>query len=464
MRIFSYLLIVLALWHQAAIAGFAQDWIDQSTWSGPETYQTQQRGFYSLGTYSARWQMSNDPIAAVNLPSIEAGCGGIDAFGGSIALMSPEMLTQKLQNVLQAAPAVALDMAIKTLSKDSSDSMKSIEAIANRLNGLQFNDCALAKKAVTMMVDPENFGDHAEEMWAEIDSGYQASKGNTDSYTENKQNIEANNGTPATTPAEHLEGCPAEFKAIFGGGSLVGNAAAQMGLAPYADKLRGMIGDVEITFGATNLPTFKFTAPCGENDSISTDDIVEDKIYARSAKATGNETCALSPDVNLRTYAGDMMVSIVDKIKTPGTPLTAAETAFINKTEIPIFSMLTDAVAVGQEATTIGTSEGIIAYNIAWNVMSDMHQQLSFMLNKAKEIGGNTTPAPGLTCNVDLILPAMQELPKLQERLNTTRTLFEAARLSELQKYNAYTAMLEYQRTAAQRARAERAKRMKVSE
>src|SRR6185369_4988461 len=117
-------------------------------------YEGAKRGYYTGGTFSARWPNGNDYPVTVTMPSIKSGCGGIDAFLGGFSFMNVDYLVQKLQNILSAAPAAAFDIALKTLAPQVADTIKSLEAITDRLNSLQLNDCKAAKALVATAASP----------------------------------------------------------------------------------------------------------------------------------------------------------------------------------------------------------------------------------------------------------------------------------------------------------------------
>ena len=51
--------------------------------SKPTFYQGQRAGFATLGSVSVKTRTRNTNLVNLQLPSVRAGCGGIDIFGGS---------------------------------------------------------------------------------------------------------------------------------------------------------------------------------------------------------------------------------------------------------------------------------------------------------------------------------------------------------------------------------------------
>ena len=73
----------------------------------PGAFRGQAMNLYTGGSLMMRAPGRNYPLATVQLPSLRAGCGGIDMFLGGFSFLNVDYLVQKLQNILSAAPAAA---------------------------------------------------------------------------------------------------------------------------------------------------------------------------------------------------------------------------------------------------------------------------------------------------------------------------------------------------------------------
>ena len=104
-----------------ARAGFVDDWITQKAETSPGYFEGQKRGYFTGGSFSARWPQTRDYLMSFEPPRLKFGCGGIDAFMGGFSFMNFEYLVQKLQRILQAAPAAAFDLALKNLCEPCSN-------------------------------------------------------------------------------------------------------------------------------------------------------------------------------------------------------------------------------------------------------------------------------------------------------------------------------------------------------
>src|SRR3546814_2288377 len=97
----------------------------------PGSFEDQTRGYLTAGGMSGRVDVHNDYLMSLSLPKVKAGCGGIDMFLGGMSFLDPDYLVQKLESILQAAPAVAFQYLLETLRSDEHTSeLKSLMRIS----------------------------------------------------------------------------------------------------------------------------------------------------------------------------------------------------------------------------------------------------------------------------------------------------------------------------------------------
>ena len=66
----------------------------------PTAYQGQQAGYATLGSLYVRTRPRNSTLANIQLPSVRAGCGGIDIFGGSFSFISKDELIKLMEAIM----------------------------------------------------------------------------------------------------------------------------------------------------------------------------------------------------------------------------------------------------------------------------------------------------------------------------------------------------------------------------
>ncbi|MDB5579790.1 MAG: conjugal transfer protein TraH, partial [Bradyrhizobium sp.] len=155
----------------ASAQSWAESWFDNVTYSSPGSFEDQTRGYLTAGGMSGRVDVHNDYLMSLSLPKVKAGCGGIDMFLGGMSFLDPDYLVQKLESILQAAPAVAFQYLLETLDEKMGNIISKMEAATNFLNSIQVNDCRMANRLVQIAKGDDNVSGIIEEM-----TGYKSIK------------------------------------------------------------------------------------------------------------------------------------------------------------------------------------------------------------------------------------------------------------------------------------------------
>ena len=112
-------------------------------------YHAQGEDIYTLGYTRIRFNLTpgNTSLFTIQPPQFSMGCSGIDSMWGGFSMISGAQLEKILQNIISIAIPFAFNMALGVLCKQCEAIMNQIEAIANKLNGLNFNSCRTAQAA-----------------------------------------------------------------------------------------------------------------------------------------------------------------------------------------------------------------------------------------------------------------------------------------------------------------------------
>jgi conjugative transfer pilus assembly protein TraH len=394
-KMLAVLLIFSLLAPAQAGAGWVDDWLTQNTSNPPDYFAGQKRGYYSGGSFSARWPNNATYPITVEPPRIKSGCGGIDIFLGGFSFLNFEYLVQKLQRILMSGGAVAFDLALKTLCEPCATSIKSFEAIADKLNGLQLDECTAAKdiRAVLQSSDGQGFAsmDTVERRLGNAIKENKLSQGIADLYQTITEEDRANqNLAQKPDVLRVVSGCNAEIKEIFlsnlidSGGSLLENlGVGKLGLSSdYVSLIRGLVGDVRIE-GPDNGFKVTFVAPCPQNNPDDVKAFIEGNVMARDSVGA----CERITDANadLVQYVGTRMNSVAGKIKTR-TPLDATDTAFIGNSPLSIGLVLKTGVGTEQEESTIATLSELTAKAYVLQMLVDLYNRATLVMEKAKEL------------------------------------------------------------------------------
>ncbi|BDV41574.1 conjugal transfer protein TraH [Geotalea uraniireducens] len=412
-------------------SGWVDDWIKQKSSTSPSYYEGAKRGYYTGGGFSARWANSNDYLVTASLPQLKSGCGGIDAFLGGFSFMNVDYLVQKLQNILSAAPAAAFDIALKTLAPQVADTIKTLEAITDRLNSLQLNDCKAAKALVATASSPFSsiMSDSLKAEMKSAQTDFLVSSGAKDlAHDVSKlfdSELKSASGTKPMAPgtiqasaASATAGCPDEVRTVFGDGSVLENLAAKRGMSSdYVQLIRGFIGDVIVQSPATSGTTYRaqYIPPCDKNESFSS------FIDGTAQRRASGGACADITDANknLLTYVNGQMQAIAGKLKAR-QPLSADEETFLKSTPLSVGLILKNATATNTEGEVIGKLSEVTARAFGYYMLLDLFNRAVQLSESAKNImSSQQTSKAGAspeTCQIALLGEGLQHLQTLEEK------------------------------------------------
>jgi conjugative transfer pilus assembly protein TraH len=429
-------------------ADWVEDWINQSVVTGPDNFQTQKRNYATFGSMSARWPTQADPLVTISQPRFKAGCGGIDAYLGGFSFMEYDYLVQKLQRIMgPAAAAFAFDIALNTLCEPCANAIKAFEAIVDRLNQLQIDDCKAAKVVAASIVDGVTDNEKVSSERTQAWTDFAQSTGAVELWQAMKES--AGDRTPedakdaagaAITSDNLIAQCPALMKqAFFTDGSLLKNLSDLRGYpGAYVDLMRGLVGDVAIT----NRVNHKYIPPCVNNNTIAD---VASKIYTgeiESMDAAG--ACAplsntgITVDLqhyhNYREWVVTMLTNITNKMMT-GAAFTPAELSMLQNTPENAYTALKGYLLnMGQDADPGQAAlqfERLVGKHYIYSMFCDYHKYLNDIFNYARYISsqqmGSSTGDDQKSCQLTFIGSTMESLKDMKDK---TAEMMQMAYLS----------------------------------
>lgn len=417
----KYTLILSVLFSFYCSAEWVDNWFDNAIYEKPSSYNTQKRGYYSAGSFSARVNSSTEYPLTISAPKLSIGCGGIDAFAGGIAFLDSDYLVEKMQGVMQAAPYIALDMAMKTMCKECSDSLNKAEQIANYLNNIQLNECEMGKPMVATM-----FGENKEglmQAWGEATGATEAAEGITRLWTESKEKVGENDNKPTRDLKKQIRGCSREFKDLMKSGSLISKVTKKTGMEEYADLLRGYFGDVIIKASSSDkIPTARRMLGCSQNKDSSFDDMMEGNVYIKKEDGSCSKN---SSQKSVRKIVSDKLTDIAAKIQT-GRALNSSEEDFIFLSpRIPIYSILVDSVRYETVNDDIGILTDVVSVYYTYLIYDDLYRNVAYALRSAdnamKEAKSDPSANPKDKCNTDIYREPMDKFNELLSKANDRR-------------------------------------------
>lgn len=120
----------------------------ESNVTTPSAYNGQAAGYYSGGGVVMRSGVQNIQIMHIDLPSIKAGCGGIDIFGGGFSFISKDAIVTFLRKVMNNAQGYAMNLALETMTPQIAHTLKWAQKVAQDINAMNINSCEVAQGVV----------------------------------------------------------------------------------------------------------------------------------------------------------------------------------------------------------------------------------------------------------------------------------------------------------------------------
>lgn len=121
-----------------------------SNTTAPGTISTKDRVGSFGGSFSMRAPIRSVNVVAFDAPRLNAGCGGIDLYGGSFSFINSQQLVQIFRSVASNAAGLAFKAAIKAISPSLDALISEFQTLMQNMNNLAKNSCQLAH----VIVDP----------------------------------------------------------------------------------------------------------------------------------------------------------------------------------------------------------------------------------------------------------------------------------------------------------------------
>lgn len=149
---YIFVLFIISIETLASVADDLNNFFTALGYNGNVTpvsaYHGQAAGYYSGGSMVLRNQAKNIQIMHVDLPSVRAGCGGIDMFVGGFSFINAEQLTGFFQKIMSNAAGYMFNLALETVVPEIAHSMQYIQNIAREINATDLNSCEAAESLV----------------------------------------------------------------------------------------------------------------------------------------------------------------------------------------------------------------------------------------------------------------------------------------------------------------------------
>jgi len=425
--IFMLMICFLQVYNTAR-ADWLDNWFEQYSASSPNYYEAQKRGFVTFGAFSARTGLGeNLPLFTFEFPRIRGGCGGIDLFMGGFSFVNPEYLVQKLQNLIQAAPVVAFNLALKVLSASLSDEVKWVENVINLLNQLQFDECKFLQPLMIEEVKGSTITERLQYIKKHIIEGYEKL------YDEAKKKIETASFDRAKKD-EIVENCPNIVREIYSRGSLLEWLGNRLGVPLYiVESIRAFTGDV-VASTRSDTPTFVYIKP------IVTPSDMKGHMERYQLVRMDRNGQRIAQDINFLNRISSVLNSAYNA-KVNRLPAPSEYVKYVKASPIPIETVVNISYLMRKHDFYAGMLPAI-ALGIYKEFMYSILSQGQFILSRVPDVPND----PNCSSMVATLREGLEEIDnKLLDYYTILNSVY-AQRLDEVEKsLNIALQVFEYQ-------------------
>jgi len=314
-------------------------------------YQSQEGGYYSGGSLFLRSPSRNLQLAHVQLPSLNAGCGGIDMVTGGFSFIKGQNLIDFSKNIMTDAGPYAFQLAMETYAPQINEVSSKLQYWAQQINQNNLTSCEAAQNIVGSM-----WGKHTEAQrqicedlsvqnnafsdWAAARQGC-GHGGQGDSTLVNQQ--QTDEGKKIITRNVNIV-----WQALMENDFL----QKDVSLAQFFMSLSGTI-----IFDANGNPKpypsliknkdiFKALMDGGSAVVYACDNTAKDKCLALSTTSI-----SIDPSAALTSRVNNLLMDIENKY-VADLALTDEEKGFLNSTSIPVLKFIQVSLESGNEINT----------------------------------------------------------------------------------------------------------------
>jgi len=372
--------------------------------SQAQAWQGQAAGYFTGGSVYLRNPVKNVQLISMQLPSLNAGCGGIDAYLGSFSMISGEEIQRFVKQIMSNAAGYAFDLALQTMVPELKQAKDFLQKLASDVNSMNMSSCQAAQGIigglwpVTQVSQQKICQDIAGETnmfsdWASSRQGCTIG-GKGDTVT-NKATDE-------------------QKDQVLKNKNLIWDALSRNTLFNGNRQLKELVMSTvgSIIFNKTGDVTI--LTPLVDNR-----DLVKVLMRGGTAKVYGcdEESLCLTPVVTnitisesngLVTLVKNLMLSMQLKL-TDDTALTEQEKGFVNTTSVPVLKYLTNAQSMGMSATYLIQVADYIAQDLMIQYLQELVKQASLAMagknwpeEAAAKLRDNVMHAQGLLADMKL--------------------------------------------------------------
>ncbi|WP_265494748.1 conjugal transfer pilus assembly protein TraH [Providencia heimbachae] len=396
--------------------GFEGNATDAQAWQG------QVAGYATGGNLFVRSQVKQLQIASFTPPSINAGCGGIDAYLGSFSYIDSEQLQQFVKQLMTNGAGYMFDLALQTTVPELKQAKDFLQKMAADVNSSNISSCQAAQGIIGGLWPTNTVASQkvCQDISGETNmfADWAASR---QGCTVGGQMNNAFNKAPENMKDQIMQNKNLMWE-ILGKNDLL---SSNTELKELVMNLTGTLifdakGNVKATIPKVNRQDLVKAMMEGGSMTIEGCVSTVDCLELRSKKIT------IDKKNGLNALTQTMIESIQGKLRSD-TGLTAQEKGFIQSTSIPILRYLVDPLQLNIKASLLPALSDYIAYDI-------LLQYLQELIDQAKTVmASRNYPEEPMKALRENVAEASRQLEALQQTVNTKANV-----LLELERQMSY--------------------------
>ncbi|MCW0314467.1 hypothetical protein NB694_004267 [Pantoea ananatis] len=372
--------------------------------SQAQAWQGQAAGYMTGGSVYLRNQVKQVQLISMQLPSLNAGCGGIDAYLGAFSYINGAELQRFVKQIMSNAMGYAFDLALQTMVPELKQAKDFLQKLASDVNSANMSSCQAAQGIIgglwpTWQVSSQKIcqdiagEDNIFADWAASRQG----------CTVGGQGDNVTSRAPDNMKDQVLKNK-----------NLIWDALGRNHLFDGNTELKELVMSVTGSIVFNPQGQITILTPMVDNR-----DIINVLMRGGSAKIYGCDTADLciapvittvnvSSDSALVAQVRNIMLAIDSQLDSDA-PLTNQEKGFINTTSVPVLKYLTNSHSMGMSPTYLLQVADFIAQDMMIQYLHELVQQASESLAErnypeeaAKELRNNIATAQSLLAQMKL--------------------------------------------------------------
>ena len=383
----------------------------ESNTTMPHAWQGQAAGYASGGSIYMRTAVKQVQLVSIQVPSLNAGCGGIDAYLGAFSHINGDQLQRFVKQIMGNAAGYFFDLALQTTVPEMKQAKDFLQKLASDVNSMNMSSCQAAqgivgglwpKTAVSQqkicqdIAGEQNlFSDWAASRQGCTLGGQYGSVTDKASDKMKDQVLKNKNLMWESLSKDTMFNSNRELKefAMSLTGTLIfdatGNIKPLVALTTNEDIIKSMMNG-----GTANIYACDTTTLC---------------LAPTIKPVTISEANSMNGQVK------KLLISIQNKAISD-TPLTEQEKGFISSTSVPVLKYLVDPQSLGVANTLLYQLSDYIGYDILMQYLQELIQQARIML------GSSNYPEPAIEQLHNSLNQASQNIAVLQSRVQINQS------------------------------------------